>query len=213
MTEWRAELSELSLLRLRKAYQYGVEIHKELEKNIERTPIFPHDAGVLSQIIYDARHSDHVEIGTFYGGSAILAALVKKEFKMHGKIYCVDPLECRPGHLPDKITEGTASTVAVMTNAKKFGVEDRLVLVPQSSYPWPLGDKSFGTGYIDGDHWNGMPLNDWNSLRKCVSYAIIFDDYVMGKSEVIQTVTTALQDPAWLLIHASGTSAVLRRRQ
>jgi len=213
VSEWRSELSELSLLRLRKAYRYGVEIHKELEDTIERTPIFSHDAGVLAQVVYDSRHSDHVEIGTFYGGSAILVALVKKHFRMHGMVYCVDPLECRPGHTPDKVTAGAASTTAVMANARKLGVEDRLVLVPKSSHPWPIENKTFGTGYIDGDHWNGMPLKDWTSLRECVSYAVGFDDYVLGKPEVIQAVTTASYDPEWLLIHASGTAAVLRRRQ
>ena len=86
MSEWRAELAELTFFRLGEAYQYGVEIHEEIESSIERTPLFAHDAGVLAQVIYNARHSDHVEIGTFYGGSAILAAVVKEHVNLHGKV-------------------------------------------------------------------------------------------------------------------------------
>jgi hypothetical protein len=71
----------------------------------------------------------------------------------------------------------------------------------------------FGTGYIDGDHWNGVPLKDWNSLRKCVSYAVVFDDYKRGKPEVCNTVLVAANDPEWALIHISGFSAILRRRE
>lgn len=213
MSEWRDKLDELSLFRLGPAYYYGVEAQREIEEHIERIIIAPHDAGILAQAICSARHSDHVEIGTFYGGTAILAALVKEHFRMHGKIYCVDPLECRPKQITDSITNDVATAEAVMANARKFGVEDRIVLVPHFSYPWPLDGKVFGTGYIDGDHWNGMPLKDWNSLRKCVSYAVVFDDYMQAKPEVIQTVHVAMQDPQWLLIHMSGSHVVFRRRQ
>jgi hypothetical protein len=203
----------VDFFKLDDAYDYGAEITEKIRDVVERSIIPTHDAGLLAQVIYNALHSDHVEIGTFYGGTAILAALVKKQFKMHGKIYCVDPLECRPGIIADRVTGGSATTTAVMNNARKLGVEDRIVLVPQLSFPWPLEDKLFGTGYIDGDHWNGMPLNDWNSLRKCVSYAVVFDDYKRGKPEVHQAVMVAANDPEWLLAHISGFSAILRRRE
>jgi len=213
VSEWRDRLDWANFFRLEDAYDYGVEITEKIRSVVERAIIPTHDAGVLAQVVYNSLHSDHVEIGTFYGGSAILAALVKKRFEMHGKIYCVDPLEYRPGLVDDRVTLSTATTTAVMENARKFGVEDRIVLVPQFSYPWPLEDKLFGTGYIDGDHWNGMPLKDWNSLRERVSYAVVFDDYKRGKPEVHRAVMVAANDPEWMLIHASGFSAVLRRRE
>jgi len=213
MSEWRDELDELSFFRLGPAYHYGVEIQREIEERIERIVIFPHDAGILAQVVHNARHSNHVEIGTFYGGTAILAALTKEHFKMHGKIFCVDPLECRPKRVVDQVTNDVASTSTIMANARKFGVEDRIVLVPRFSYPWPLEGETFGTGYIDGDHWNGMPLRDWDALRKCVSYAVVFDDYVKDKSEVIRAIHVAMQDPQWILIHMSGSHVVFRRRQ
>ena len=211
--QWRAELNNLTFFPLGPPYEYGVEAQKEIEKDIERICIFPHDAGILAQVIYNARHSDHVEIGTFYGGTAILAALVKKQFKMHGQIYCVDPFEHRPDAMQDYITDDMATTEKVMTNAEKFGVADRIVLVPHYSYPWPIENKRFGTGYIDGDHWSGDPTKDWKSLKERVSYAIMFDDYVQNKPDVIMAVNLAMQDPRWMMIHASGSHIIMRRRQ
>ena len=213
MSKWRTKLEYLSFLQLGEAHDYGVEVQAEIEKKIHRSPIFPSDAGVLAQVVFNARHSDHVEIGTFYGGSAILAALVKKKFNNHGHVYCVDPLECRPTKINDVVTNGMATTKDVMENAAKFGVEDRITIIPKMSYPWPLEDKVFATGYIDGDHWNGMPMKDWESLRGCVSYAVVFDDYLRGKPEVTRAALAAANDPEWIMIYVGGTSAVVRRRE
>ena len=213
MSKWRTKLSYLNFLQLGEAYDYGVEAQAEIDKAIPRSPIFPADAGILAQVIFDARHSDHVEIGTFYGGSAILAALVKKKFYNHGHIYCVDPLEFRPTRINDVVTNSMATTKDVMENAAKFGVEDMITIIPEMSFPWPLEGKTFGTGYIDGDHWNDMPMKDWTSLKSCVSYAVVFDDYVRGKPEVTSAALAAANDPEWLMIYVGGTSAVVRRRE
>ena len=213
MSKWKTTLEYRNFLQLGEAYDYGVEIQAEIESKIQRAPIFPSDAGVLAQTIHEARHSDHVEIGTFYGGTAILAAIVKKKFRNHGHVYCVDPLEFRPVAIMDALTNGRATTKNVMENAAKFGVEDRITVVPKMSYPWPLGDKKFGTGYIDGDHWNDMPTKDWLSLKDCVSHAIVFDDYMRGKPEVARAVLAAANDPEWILIYVGGTTAVVRRRE
>ena len=100
-----------------------------------------------------------------------------------------------------------------MENARKFGVEDRITIIPKTSYPWPLEGKIFGTGYIDGDHWNGMPMKDWLSLKGCVSYAVVFDDYMKGKPEVTKAALAAASDPEWIVIYVGGTTAVVRRRE
>jgi len=186
-----------------------------LDKEIEgRSTLFPRDGGILAEAVAVARHGDHVEIGTFYGGSAILVALVKKRMHHHGKVYCIDPLECRPGLENDDETNSWATTKKVMANARSFGVEDRIVLVPKYSDPWPLPvDKTFASAYIDGDHWNGMPQKDWDNLSKCVTYTIVVDDYMKERPEIVDMVLEATQDPRWLLVHISGFTAVFRRRQ
>lgn len=206
---------DLSLFPLRKTYGTGMGIARRIADKLPvgRTIIGNEDAGVLSQMIINAKHSDHIEIGTFFGGTAILAALIKKEFGMQGLIHCVDPLDARPDVKPDQAVDVVASKETLFKNAEYFDVADRIILHQFPSRPWPLGSEyRFGTGYIDGDHWNGMPAHDWMALKDMVSYAIAFDDYAIAKPDVISAVQKASNDSNWILARTSGTIAVLRRR-
>lgn len=204
---------DLRLFPLTEPYEFGVEKAQEITEKMEGRSIDnPHDSGILAQAVMNAKHGDHVEIGTFYGHSAILIACAKKEFGMHGKIYCIDPLQYRPQIKKDWGTKGIATDEIIMKNASIFGVEDYIKIIPNKSYPWPLADKTFATGYIDGDHWNGMPLRDWNTLKTVVTYSVIFDDYCIGKTEVIQAVITAFSNPLWIPAYVGGLKAVVRRR-
>jgi len=210
-----AGLDDLNLFSFKEPYEFGKAKSQEVAKKIVgRGIIAPHDAGILVQAVLNSKHSDHVEIGTLFGHSAILVAMAKKEFGMHGKIYCVDPWNYRPSVMEDWGTKQVATDKIVMENATTFGVDNRIVTIPKESYPWPreLDGKTFATGYIDGDHWNGMPMRDWNTLKKIVTYSIIFDDYAWGKAEVIDAVLTAMIDPLWIPVQISGLTAVLRRR-
>ena len=208
------ELSEFSYLKLSHPYHHGTAIADEIRREIKgRAIFFPHEAGVLAQMVFDARHSDHVEIGTLFGASAILVAMVKKEFGMHGKVHCVDPLEMRKSVIDDLGASLRATSDVVMENAAKFDVDDRIELHLKYSSPWPLGDQVFGTGYIDGDHWNGQTMRDWLSMKQHVSYGIVIDDYCQGKPEVAETVVAAINDPDWTIVHVAGTMAFLRKRE
>lgn len=211
----RMDLLPESFMTFGDAYYYGYEAAENIRENIGegRAIFFPHEAGVLAQMVFDARHSDHVEIGTLFGASAILVAMMKKEFSMHGNVYCVDPLEMRKFTLGDLGTGSRATSDVVMRNAEQFGVADRIKLTLVSSYPWPLEDKTFGTGYIDGDHWGGMPHKDWMNLKDRVKYGVIIDDYCYGKPEVHDVVVEAANDPDWIIVHVAGTMAFLRKRE
>ncbi|MBW8034500.1 MAG: class I SAM-dependent methyltransferase [Planctomycetes bacterium] len=205
--------TDLELFQLGDPYYWGKDFAQELRDKIQGRVIFTdHDAGLLCQMIMNARHGDHVEIGTFFGASAILVAAAKKHFNAHGKIYCVDPLEARNDVMLDHTSEIVATTKIVYENAGIFDVRDRIEIHPHASKPWPLKDRTFATAYIDGDHWNGFPRHDWNALRKTITYSVMFDDYCWGKTEVIETVIRAMSDPYWIPIHISGLSAILRRR-
>lgn len=203
------------LFPLTEAYEYGVEATRHIIKDIPhgRCILNPHDGGLIAQAISDAKHADHVEIGTFYGGSAILAAMVKNHFSLHGTIYAVDPLDRRSDLLPDLGVGGTTSARKVMSNAEYFNVEGRISLITQYSRPWPLVGRTFATGYIDGDHWHGLPLSDARALMECVGLYILFDDYMHLKPEVIEAAHFVNQHPDWRFVHISGLTAVLRKRE
>jgi cephalosporin hydroxylase len=195
----------VKLFPLDEAFEYG----KSLDVQIQgRSIISQFDAGLLAQMVVDARHGDHVEIGTLFGGSAIVAALAKREFDLIGQIHCVDPLN---NAIPDR-SGILASPDLIMENAKLWEVEDRIVIHRRSSYPFPI-ERTFATGYIDGDHWNNFPAKDWDSLKQVVSYMVMFDDYCRGKPEVVQACLDAAQDPDWIPVFIGGISFILRRRE
>ena len=108
-------LDDLSLFSLQEPYLFGK--YKSIEisgKMTGRSIATPHDAGILVQAVINAKHGDHVEIGTFYGHSAILVAAAKKEFGMHGKVYCVDPWHYRPEAVQDWGTKQMATDKIMM---------------------------------------------------------------------------------------------------
>lgn len=194
---------------LEKGFQYGMSCVPELNKIKGRSIISPFDAGLLAQMIVMGKHGDHVEIGTLFGGSAIIAARTKKHFGLCGTIHCIDPLE---NSIPDAGAGIYASKEVIVENASMFGVEDRIVVHEQSSYPFPL-KQSFATGYIDGDHWNNFPIRDWESLSRYVSYMVMFDDYCHGKPEVLEACLQAADDSEWVPVFVGGMSFIVRRRE
>ena len=208
-------MDDLRLFKMSDAGWWAIDYSMEVSQKMKgRSIITNNDASVLVQAVINSKHGDHLEIGTFFGHTAILVALAKKEFGMHGKVYCVDPWQYRPGVIKDKEEDEIATMEIFMENAEKFGVADRIIPVPHKSYPWPaeLRGKTFATAYLDGDHWNGMPRKDLANLRRAVTYSIIVDDYCWGKTEVIDAVLEAAADPLWIPVRISGLTVVLRRR-
>ena len=199
----------IEFFQLNEAYEYGREVAKHVRENIPhgRSLISDHDAGLLVQMVLNARHGDHVEIGSLFGGSAIVVALAKKEFRSRGGITCIDPLDGKMKDLHGVV----ASAESFRSNLEYFEVKDMVELIQKRSHPFPISGQ-WATGYIDGDHWNNLPLFDSRNLQTHCSYAIMFDDYCMGKPEVQGAVQATASHHDWILVHISGLSAIFRRR-
>ena len=80
------------------------------------------------------------------------------------------------------------------------------MIVPDKSVPFPelLKEEEFGTVFIDGDHWNGVPLKDWENTKLRTNKYIMFDDYDRLHGDVVGAVKIAQNDPCWtaVLIHS-----------
>jgi hypothetical protein len=157
------------------AYEFGVATAKHLREDLIHGDFITadHDAGLMAQAIAKAGNGDHLEIGTLYGGSAILAAMTKQKFGLDGKVYCVDPLtgyydEPRPG-MVDR----------VFGNMKTCHVEDRIILTEAKSFPFPeaLAGQKFVTSFIDGDHTMAGAYSDWLNVYPLTSHFVLFDNY------------------------------------
>lgn len=115
---------------------------------------------------------DHVEIGTMWGGSAILTAM----FKPVGKIYTIDPLT-ENAYYGSSDWDGERPTVVdLQENIEYFGLSNRIVHVNAWSDPFPLKDQFFDTAFIDGDHTFKGAMADFINLHDRVNFHILFDD-------------------------------------
>jgi hypothetical protein len=193
---------------LRHGYYFGKRINKELRKVLGKQLVQDsHATGLLCETVYKSGDGDYIEIGSLHGGSAITAALVKKEFYLEGNIYCVEPN-------PRNILE----------NAKLFGVEDRIKIIKMNSNELDglitttdseyvsLGTGKFTCGFIDGDHRPPYPANDWHKIRSSVSKYVLFDDYDKSELGVIQGVVQAMEDTSWQIVHLSNAIVIFERR-
>lgn len=197
---------------LGEAYEMGMKIGREIAETITvgRLANTPINMGVLAQMLFYAGDGDHLEIGTLFGGSAILAALIKQHYDFEGKIICVDPLDGYYGHSLDPVTGERVGIDAVKKNAESFGVLDRVKIVSARSNPWPfeIGDR-FKSVYIDGDHGYSGCLADWENCRRAVTDFIIFDNYDRVHTEVVDVVCEAFGSPKWTPVHINDVSVVL----
>lgn len=162
---------------------------------------------------------DHCEIGVLWGGSAITSALTRREYGVHGKVYCIDPLD---GYYMDHPVHARSnddllvpiSEETLVTNAQHFGVMDDLVIVKSRSHPWPdsLAFNNFSSAFIDGNHWGMDPLNDWINLRNRTSGYIMFDNCEPQYPDVVAAVHAASFHPRWAEYYRNQDVVVFERK-
>ena len=179
------------------------------------------NVATMASYTLEAGHGDHLEIGTLFGGSAIVVALLKKWHFLDGKVYCVDPLDgfyfARLGKRVDPDLPGKlrVDRAALDYNIRQFGVEDRMEVIEKPSIPWPdeLKGKQFVSAYIDGDHWGNTPTTDWENVKDNVTRFVIFDDYDKKHPSVIKACELAAEDPNWKTVWDAGITYVLEREK
>lgn len=181
---------------------FGRHIAGMLDLSI-RAGITGRDAGFLSAYIIGAGAGDYVEIGTWHGASAILAALTKRVYQIPGRVYCID--DFRPIH--------NSSAEEVMANARAFGVDDMIHICAAKSYPWPLGDRTFSFGLIDGDHGGLTPAKDFLNLSKRVSGYIMLDDAGVVHKNIALLAHRIHKRGQWVSVRGTDKIRVFRRRQ
>ena len=121
-------------------------------------------------VIYDiaSRGKTYVEIGTRWGGSAIVAGIAGCE------VYCIDPWE-----YPNKSPRDQTTPEHVRKNWDNAGLlPERLHLYQQKHPPWPeeINDRMFDIGMIDGSHRYEQVNWDWKAMRTRITLYILFHD-------------------------------------
>jgi len=163
--------------------------------------------GTLAQI-----PGDYVEIGTWFGASALVTALVKKRAEVYGSITCIDLFAGPNPKYYQAYRLDHPSAAAVLDNAEKLGVELEVLVRPSDPWPKELAGRAFTVGYIDGDHRHPHPTQDATNLSNRVTKYLVFDDFSPNMKAVQLAVFDLLKcDPAWDLSLVYRTCAVLKR--
>jgi len=196
-------------LDLNAGYRFGFDNMEPIsEEMVHGKPIMVReDAGLLSQIIYNTQ-GNHLEIGSGYGGSALIALRTLDWLLRKDKITCIDPLKNQQKHVVLKYSFEDFSE-----NVEHFGYKNRVELVRSYSHPFPeeLKGRRFSTALIDGNHSYSFVLNDWNNLKDIVDDYIMFHDYIKPKvARVVKE--NAAHDKDWEVVAIHGWSAVLKRK-
>ncbi|KKN56366.1 hypothetical protein LCGC14_0572770 [marine sediment metagenome] len=126
-----------------------------------------HDPETLFQVASKGR--TYVEIGTHWGGSAIVAGLAGCE------VHCIDPWEST-GNLLARPGWG-----AVQLNWKHAGLDPRKLFIHKQKHPpWPEAIKyqNFEIGLIDGDHAEESVRLDWEAMKIHITKYVLFHDVV-----------------------------------
>jgi hypothetical protein len=174
---------------------------------------------ILMKYVYLSAGGNYLEIGTLFGGSAIAVALLKKELGQTGIVICVDPLD---GYYPqyakrtDKIdgVSGKAVTPKVLfKNIDLFDVGDRILVMKAYSQLMPDLDIKFSVSYIDGDHKNGMPLQDWLKVKDITTRYVVFDNWGDQHPDVQIACKEANADPEWKCIYNKGITYVVAKSE
>ena len=193
---------------LTRAYDYGYSVMEDLRERMEGGPgCSNEDAGLLAEVVWRAGHSDHLEFGTLFGATAILAAKVKQQFDFEGEIHCVDNFS----FLSDEFDMGEE---LVRRNAKAVGVDYRLRIIKANTSPLPLDVQNhvvrkgaYGSAYIDASHDFVSCQIDWMNVKN-ISKTVVIHDYDISHMGVVSAVRNAMQEPGWWLVHLSEHTAI-----
>ena len=179
---------------LDEAWEFGSETTRKITAELP-CGISEDDGSVLAQTVRNAGNGDYLELGTFFGATAILASLTKKEYDLKGEVCCVD----------DLTFYGQDRTPAtIMNNAEMMGAS--IILNVAKTSPIPFRRK-FNCVFIDASHDVKSVLEDWINVRQVATKYVVFHDYSSAFPGVMNVVRFADFWP----VHISAHMAVLEK--
>ena len=137
---------------------------------------------------------DILEVGCYYGRSAILLAALERP------VYCVDPFS---NFDPDDDPSGDSAHMGFLRNLCERGITN-VTLSRKRIENW--GCKPMGFVYLDGDHTYQGTIDQIKVALRCKPQAICIHDY-SPRSGGGRLVAKAVGDCALDLVHVVGVLA------
>jgi len=202
------------------AWKLGLDLEVKIRQEmLGEFQVWGNQVALLAQIVQAAGNGDHLDIGTMWGGSAILAALVKKIMGLGGKVHTIDLLERsfyeqHKWYLTSEDKTIYPTLDQLIRNFGLFDVSDRIAFYQMRSADWEFEEQEPVSAFIDGAHDFDSVLADWQICKEHCDL-IMFHDYTDGSSwGGIKKVVDqhALKDPDFgVLVDAYNCIAFLRR--
>lgn len=209
-------MGDPALFSLTDNFELGIQLYQYIqERMVGRIATEKYGCGALAAAAAYYPHDMHIEIGTMFGGTAILAALAKKAKGGNGKVVVIDPLT-KHGYYGGRDDQtGIRPTPGIFwENAKLFGVEDMIEFHDDYSYPFPYAVQGLCmTAFIDGNHDHPVVFHDWLNIRKRAAGYVLFDNVDRAHPDVIDVFRFAQCDPEWELVSLVNCVGVLKFRE
>lgn len=203
----------LELFPLGGEYDWAMDKYGDVARRMEgRMAGYPEDMAVLVQAIAWAGPGDYLEIGSYFGGSAIMAGLAKKFGVSPGEVICIDPYDEGYPWRYDHVTNGVANKETFWKNMELFDLSPTLFAVSSLLFDWEKirEERNVVVCYVDGDHTAPYVQND---LWACVGLRpryIVVDDYSRDHPQVRREVMKVAHQTDYELVRISGKTAVLK---
>ena len=150
----------------------------------------------------------YLEIGTLWGGTAIIAALAGAK-----RVITIDSMDGLRWGEPDPwYPDEMVSKDRIVGNIYAFGVENIVELVQARSYPFPLKDIYPDITLIDGDH-ETETVKDWESVKDITKKVILIHDYNSNHLPLVRYLVDEVvkEDPDWNLVATVNCTAIIER--
>ncbi len=168
--------------------------------------------GLLAAMIKAAGCGNHLEIGVWYGASAIVAAKTKQEYGLGGRVVGLDDF-C--GYDKErKFNERHYEKVKKYL--VKYGVEKRVEIIPGNTFNFPtekFADRRFVSAFIDGNHWGEWPYSDFMKIEHIVDRYVMFDDHDEWHPAVQEAVEKIISSKHadWRSVYSGHRAHILER--
>ena len=135
---------------------------------------------------------DYAEIGSAWGGSAVMAGMAMEAVGRPGLIVCVDPFDQKSE------MEGTDKKLDQFWKMMiHYGIQQRVLAFKQYHPPFPLAAyyHMYSVSLIDGNHHENGPADDFNALTKRTTNYILFDNAEI--IDVTHVIDQVLKETDW----------------
>ena len=162
--------------------------------------------GDLAEMVSLSGDGDYLELGTWRGASATIAATIKQNLNHSSQVFCVDHFKGYNGEYigPD----------AAWNMFERYGVLNYVSMFKSPSRPFPYAAvRTYACAFIDADHWGDAPYLDFKAIESMVHRFILMDDYDKTHADLMLCVQRIEEEfsTTWKRLPTNSNSALFER--